>query len=74
MTFLNSWHKILIFIGLDCFEGELLFIVEIRSVVNLFIVCDGAFMVNLFSLYKGVGVLFCCIETRKLGLVKGDDT
>ena len=29
------------------------------SVINLFIVCDGAFMVNLFSFYEGVGVLFC---------------
>ena len=55
----------LIFIGLDCFEGELLFIVEIRSVVNLFIVCDVAFMVDLFSFYKGVGPFFCCIEVRK---------
>ena len=49
----------LIFIGLDCFEGELLFIVEIHSVVNLFIFCDGAFMVDLFCFYEGVGVLFC---------------
>ena len=55
----------LIFIGLYCSEGELLFIVEIHSVVNLFIFFDVGFMVDLFSFYKGVGVLFCCIETRK---------
>lgn len=35
------------------------------SVVNLFIVCDGAFMVDLFCSYKGVGPFFCCIEVRK---------
>ena len=42
--------------------------------VNLFIVFDVVFMVDLFSFYKGVGLLFCCIETRKCGLVKEDDT
>ena len=30
-----------------------------RSVVNLFIFCDVAFMVNLFCFYEGVGPLFC---------------
>ncbi|GEM_PF-2794716 len=35
------------------------------SVVNLFIFFDGAFMVDLFCSYKGVGPFFCCIEVRK---------